>query len=125
MNIFNIEKLDLSKTVVLTGRNEHVRAIARELKATLYYLPSYEDHYTDYPAIIQSFKHNVENKSGTVILTTQSAEFLDCLLESDFDFTQATVRHYDDDNNYPYRLRVLNKADALANRKAFNFEMRI
>lgn len=125
MNIFNIEKLDLSKPVVLTGRNEHVRAIAKELKAKLYYLPRCEDHFTDYPAIIKDFQSYIEREEGIIILTTQSEEFLDYLLESDFEFTQATVRHYDNDSEYPYRLRVLNKADALANRKAFNFEMRI
>lgn len=123
MDIFNIEKLDLSKPVVLTGRNEHVRAIAKELKAKLYYLPRCEDHYTDYPAIIKDFQKHLEYEDGVIIVTTQSTEFLDCLLESDFDFTQATVRHYHD--GAPYRLRVLSKADALANREAFNMELRI
>ena len=123
MDIFNIEKLDLSKPVVLTGRNENVRAIAKELKAKLYYLPRCEDHYTDYPTIIKDFKKHLEYEDGTIIVTTQSAEFLDCLLESDFEFTQATVRHYND--SAPYRLRVLSKADALANRNAFNMELRV
>lgn len=123
MDIFNIEKLDLSKPVVLTGRNEHVRAIAKELKAKLYYLPRCEDHYTDYPAIIKDFQKHLEYEDGVIIVTTQSAEFLDCLLESDFDFTQATVRHYGDDK--PYRLRVLSKEDAWKNRQAYNFELRI
>lgn len=124
MEIANIEKLDLHKPIVLTGRNEHVRAIAKELKAKLYYLPRCEDHYTDYPAIIKDFQEHLEHESGTIILTTQSAEFLDCLLESDFEFTQVTVRHYDNDDVTAYRIRVLDKADALANRNAFNMELR-
>ena len=123
MNIMNIEKLDLSKPVVLTGRNEHVRAIAKELKAKLYYLPRCEDHYTDYPAIIKDLQRHLEYEDGIIIVTTQSAEFLDCLLESDFEFTQATVRHYNDDS--PYRLRVLDKTTALADRNTFKMELRV
>ena len=125
MDIFNIEKLDLSKPIVLTGRNEHVRVIAKELKAKLYYLPRCEDHYTDYPAIIVDFQRHlsVTHKDGVVILTTQSAEFLDCLLESNFYFQQVTVRHYND--GAPYRIRVLTKEEALANRELFNMELRV
>ena len=123
MNIVNIEKLDLHKPIVLTGRNEHVRAIAKHLEAKLYYLPRCEDHYTDYPAIIKDFQKHLEYEDGIIIVTTQSAEFLDCLLESDFEFTQVTVRHYNEDA--PYRLRVLDKASALADREAFNMELRV
>ena len=123
MNIVNIEKLDLSKPIVLTGRDEHVRVIAKELKAKLYYLPRCEDHFTDYPTIIKDFQKHLEHEEGVIILTTQSAEFLDSLLESEFDFSQATVRHYN--NGVPYRIRVLTKEEVLANREVFNFEMRI
>lgn len=122
MNIINIEKLDLRKPIVLTGRNEHVRAIAKELKAKLYYLPRCEDHYTDYPAIIKDFQGHLEYEDGIIIVTTQSAEFLDCLLESEFDFSQVTVRHYNDDAHY--RIRVLTKEEAWENRCAFNMELR-
>lgn len=123
MNIINIEKLDLSKPIVLTGRNEHVRVIAKELKAKLYYLPRCEDRFTDYPTIIKDFQKNLEHEEGIIILTTQSAEFLDCLLESEFDFSQVTVRHYN--NGAPYRIRVTTKEEALKNREIFNFELRI
>ena len=123
MDIINIEKLDLSKPIVLTGRNEHVRVIAEELKAKLYYLPRCEDHFTDYPAIIKDFQKHLENEEGIIILTTQSAEFLDCLLESEFDFSQVTVRHHNGDA--PYRIRVTTKEEALKNREIFNFELRI
>lgn len=123
MNITNIEKLDLHKPIVLTGRDEYVRAIAKHLKAKLYYLPRCEDHYTDYPAIIKDLQRHLEYEDGIIIVTTQSAEFLDCLLRSDFEFTQATVRHYNEDS--PYRLRVLDKASALADRETFNMELRV
>ena len=123
MDIRNIEKLDLSKPIVLTGRDEHVRVIAKELKAKLYYLPRCEDHFTDYPAIIKDFQKYLEHEDGIIILTTQSAEFLDCLLESEFDFSQVTVRHYND--GAPYRLRVTTKEEAYKNRQVFRFEMRI
>ena len=125
MNIINIEKLDLRKPIVLTGRNEHVRKIAKELKAKLYYLPRCEDHFTDYPIIIKDFQKHLEYEQGTIIITTQSDEFLDCLLESELDFVQVTVRHYVHDNEDTYRIRVLAKEDALADRRAFKMELRV
>ncbi len=123
MEIVNIEKLDLSKPIVLTGRNENVKAIAEELNAKLYYLPGCKDHFSDYPAIIKDFQDGIEHEDGIIILTTQSKEFLDCLLRSEFEFTQATVRHYSEGS--PYRIRVLSKDEALADREAFCIELRV
>lgn len=123
MEIVNIEKLDLSKPVVLTGRNENVKAIAEHLNAKLYNLPGCEDHFSDHPAIIKDFQDRIEHEDGIIILTTQSEEFLDCLLMSEFEFTQATVRHYSE--NCPYRIRVLSKAEALADRETFRIELRV
>jgi len=124
MKIVNLEKLDLNKTIVLTGRPSHVRKIAKHLKAKLYTLPSEEDYFEEYPDIISRFKEYISNEDGTIIVTTQSAEFLDCLLESELDFTQVTVRHYDHDDDDTYRIRVLTKEDAWADRCAFKFELR-
>lgn len=125
MNIINIEKLDTNKTIVLTGRTENVRAIAKHLQAKLYFLPREEDHFTDYPRIINEFQEHLKYEKGIIIVTTQSKEFLDCLLESELDFVQVTVRHYDHDDDDTYRIRVLPKEEAWANRCAWNFELRI
>lgn len=124
MNIINIEKLNLNKLIVLTGRPNNVRKIAKHLKARLYILPSNEDYFEDYPDVINGFMEFVINEKGIVIVTSQSAEFLDCLLESSLDFEMATVRKYDNDDNDTYRLRVTTKEYALENRRAFNYELR-
>ena len=124
MNIINIEKLNLNKPIVLTGRPNNVRKIAKHLKAKLYILPSNEDYFEDYPDIINGFKEFVINEKGIVIVTSQSKEFLDCLLESNLDFEMVTVRKYDHDDNDTYRLRVTTKEYALENRRAFNYELR-
>jgi hypothetical protein len=124
MKIINLEKLDTNRTIVLTGRPNNVRKIAKYLKAKLYTLPSEEDYFMDYPDIISKFQEYLTNEKSTIIVTTQSKEFLDCLLESELDFVQVTVRHYDHDDDDTYRIRVLTKEDALANRCAFNMELR-
>ena len=128
MNIINIEKLDGHKVFVITGRNEHVRKIAKHLQAVLYYCPRIEDHFTDYPKVVNELKGCVEslvNKRDIIMITTQSKEFLDCLLESDLDFMQVTVRQNDHDKPDTYRLRVVTKEYALECREAFNMEFRV
>lgn len=127
MNVVNIEKLDGHKTIVLTGRDENVRAIAKHLQAKiLYYAPRATDYFEDYPMIAKNLKTLIENThiDGVVIITSQSAEFLDCLLQSDLDFTMATVRKYDTDDNDTYRLRVTTKEYAWENRCAWHYELR-
>lgn len=125
MNIINLEKLDLNKIIVLTGHPKNVRAVAKCLKAVLYYAPREEDYFEDYPAVINELKESLLYEKGIRIVTTQSKEFLDCLLQSDLDFVQVTVRKYDHDDDDTYRIRVLTKEEAWANRCAFNFELRI
>ena len=124
MNIINIEKLNGYKTIVLTGRDNHVRQVAKHLKAVLYYAPRNTDYYADYPVVAEDLKNSVANENGIVIITTQNKEFLDCLLESSMDFAMVTVRQFENDPNDTYRLRVLTKEEALANRRAFNMELR-
>lgn len=125
MKIINIEKLDGHKVIVLTGRPNNVRKIAKHLKAVLYLLPSNEDYFEDYPTIVNGLQEDLtyyENR--IVIITTQSEEFLDCLLQSNLDFVQVTVRKYDHDDDDTYRIRVLTKEEAWADRCAFNMELR-
>ena len=124
MEIINIEKLNGQSRIVLTGRDRNVRAIAKHLQARLYYLPNKYDYYEDYPICIKRLQELITDEDCVVAVTTQSAEFLDCMLESDMDFVLATVRQYDHDGAGVCRIRVLSKTEALENRRNFNMELR-
>lgn len=126
MKIINLEKLDGQKVIVLTGRDENVRVIASHLNATLYYAPRETDYFEDYPLVVNELKEtvdNIRNVDGVIAITSQSKEFLDCLLQSELDFTLVTVRKDSKEENC-YRLRVVAKEDAWADRCAFCFELR-
>lgn len=126
MKIINIEKLDVHKVIVLTGRNENVRVIAKHLQAILYYAPRDTDYFEDYHMVAKELKETVDNMRNldrVIIITSQSEEFLDCLLQSELDFVLATVRK-DSKEEDLYRLRVLTKEEAWADRCAFNMELR-
>lgn len=126
MEIINIEKLDKHKIIVLTGRDEHVRKVAKNLKAILYYCPRDSDYFMDYPKIVDELKNTLAYYyERTVIITTQSAEFLDCLLESDINFILVTIRKFDRDDSETYRLRVHDKDEALKLRYDYNMELRV
>ena len=124
MNIINLDKLDVNKIIVLTGRPKNVRAVAKHLKATLYFVPREEDYFEDYPEVANELQESLSYEKGIRIVTTQSEEFLDCLLQSNIDFVQVTVRKYDNDDADTYRIRVLTKEEAWANRCAFSMELR-
>lgn len=123
MKIINIEKLDGHKRIVLVGRDENVRRVAKHLKARLYYAPRDTDYYQDYPMVVNELQESLECESGIVIVTTQSKEFLDCLLESNLDFILVTVRKNDYEDDV-CRLRATTKEDALECRELFNMEFR-
>ena len=124
MKIINIEKLDGHKTVVLVGRDKNVRQVAKYLQARLYYAPREYDYFEDYPMVADELKDSLTYENGIAIITTQSAEFLDCLLESNIDFVLATVRKYETDDDDTYRLRVVTKEYALDCRNTFNMDFR-
>lgn len=124
MKIINIEKLDGHEIIVLTGRPKNVRAVAKYLKAKLYFAPREEDYFEDYPLVANELQEFLSYENGIRIITTQSEEFLDCLLQSNIDFVQVTVRKYDHDDDDTYRIRVLTKEEAWADRCAFNIELR-
>ena len=122
--IINIEKLDRHKIIVLTGRDKNVRQIAKNLQARLYYCPREDDYFEDYPLVADELRESLTHENGIVVITTQSAEFLDCLLESKIDFVLATVRKYAHDDDDTYRLHVRTKESALEDRHNFNVELR-
>lgn len=126
MKIINLEKLDGHKVIVLTGRDENVRVIAKHLQAMLYYAPRETDYFEDYSLVAKELKEAVDsmrNVDSVIAITSQSEEFLDCLLQSELDFTLVTVRKDSKEDNL-YRLRVISKEDAWANRCAFRYELR-
>lgn len=125
MEIINIEKLDGHKVIVATGRNENVRQLAKHLKARLYYCPRDNDYFMDYPIVVSELQESLAYEKGVVVVTTQSAEFLDCLLTSEIDFVLATVRKFDQDDTDTYRLRVRTKEEAWKDRRDFGMELRI
>jgi len=125
VEIINIEKLNGHNVIVMTGRNENVREVAKYLMASLYYAPRDEDYFMDYPDVTKELQETLENIKNLVIVTTQSSEFLDSLLTSDLDFIFATVRKFDSDDSDTYRLRVLTKEEAWKSRRDFNMELRV
>lgn len=125
MEFINIEKLDGHKIIVATERNENVRQLSKYLKARLYYCPMDNDYFMDYPIVVSELQEDLAYEQGVVIVTTQSEEFLDCLLTSKIDFVLATVRKFDQDNTDTYRLRVRTKEEAWKDRCDFNMELRI
>lgn len=128
MKIANIEKLAGHEVIVMTGRDIHILAVASQLvEAPICTAPCYpdvDDYFMDYPDIARMIKDDIPRMGSPAIFSTQSAEFLDCLLNSDLDFILATVRQVDGDE-YDYRLRVLSKEEALENRRDFNMELRV
>lgn len=125
MKIINAEKLNGHEVIVLTGRDNHMRAAARGLQIEFYYYyPRMEDYYMDYPDIINRLGEELKNERKPVAIVTQSAEFLDCLLKSSIEFVLATVRHYDHDDKDTYRLRVVSKEEAREDRERYNMEFR-
>ena len=129
MKVVNIEKLAGHKRIVMTGREEHVELVASKLVESKFrdilYCPQREDYFLDYPDIIKDLQKELDGDEAVVVVTTQSKEFLDCLLESDFEFVLATVRKYGDDPDDLYRLRVMSKEEALADRRNFDMELRV
>lgn len=125
MEFINIEKLDGYKVIVVTGRDENVRQLAKYLKAIFYYCPRNNNYFMDYPIVVSELQESLAYEKGVVIVTTQSAEFLDCLLTSEIDFVLATVRKFDQDDVDTYRLRVRTKEEAWKDRCDFNMELRI
>ena len=123
MEIINFEKIVGHKRIVLVGRPKNVRAVAKYMKAILLHCPRRDDYFMDYPMVVKELQDYVQHEPGVVIVTTQSKEFLDCLLESDFDFMLATVRKNDHEDDI-YRLRVVTKEYALQCRESFDMEFR-
>ena len=81
---------------------------------------------TKMPLVVKELKETVDNMrylDRVIAITSQSAEFLDCLLQSELDFALVTVRK-DTKEEDLYRLRVISKEEAWANRCAFRFELR-
>lgn len=133
MEIINIEKLIGHNVIVMTGRNIDILLAAQQIVIDPSYpqedilsYPGSNDYFLDYPTVISDrLKDEIDGFGGAVIIKTQSAEFLDCLLTSDIEFVLATVRRFDKDGLRNLRLRVLSKEEAWENRRDFHMELRV
>ena len=125
MNVINLDKLNLENIIVMTGRAEHIREVAKTLDASLYYAPRDDDYFMDYPLVVKELQEVLSHRNNVTIVTTQSEEFLDALITSDMDFTLATVRKFDTDEADTYRLRVTSKEEAWKDRRDFHMELRV
>lgn len=124
--VVNIEKLSGHRIVVLTGRDKHARLVGSLLvnnpATNILTYPSSSEYFEDYPETIDCLNDRLrESGVNPIVIITQSAEFLDCLLESKMDFILATVREGQDKQ---LRLRVLTKEEAISDRRKFSMELR-
>lgn len=125
MEIVNFEKIT-SKIVLITGRHEHVEYIASKLtkniRSDVYSLPEKTDYYKDYPEIVERLQRQIDVKDERTVVTTQSKEFIECLLESKMDFQAVSVIF--DNEDMCYRCRVLDKDTAIKCKEVYNLELR-
>ena len=125
MEIVNFEKVT-SKIVLVVGRNEHVEYVAGKLTKNMQLnyccFPDKTDYYKDYPEIIERLHRWIEIENERTVITTQSKEFIECLLESKMDFQVVTVIF--DNEDMCYRFRVLDKDTAIKCKEVYNLELR-
>ena len=108
------------KTILLLGKNDAVEEYARDVLKIdmgndIVYYPSVTTHHTELGKYV-----DIAREEEPPVITTQSMEMIDVLLESDLDFEVVTVRRYNDE----IRSRALLKKEVLANREAFDFDPR-
>ena len=123
MEIVNADKLDKSKTVVFLGKEDDIAAVRPQYIYMLSWYPYPKMHFTEYQQAAVSACKEAALHNGAAAIATQSKEFLDELLATDFDLQIVTVRR--DPDMSKYRLRVLSKKEAAENREAFDMELRI
>ena len=106
--------------ILLLGINAHVHEYAEnvlkiDMGNDIVYYPSVTTHHTEFDKEVDTIK-----EENPPVVTTQNAEFIDVLLNSDLNFDVITVRKYDDS----IRARTLTKKDALDLRETIELELR-
>ena len=123
MEIVNADKLDKSKIAVFLGKEDNIEAVLPRYIHLLQWYPSPTMHFTEYKQAAVAACAEAALHGGAAAISTQSKEFLDELLATDFDLQIVTVRC--DPDMSKYRLRVLSKEEAASNRESFDMELRI
>lgn len=123
MKIVNLDSVT-AKVVVMTGRHLDIMYVANKIVNDMwtdkFELPHPTTYYQDYPRSIDAIINHSNNSDRRLVIETNSDEFIMCLLESSLEFQLVTVKKEDE----TYYLRVLNKEEAVACKKAFNMEFR-
>ena len=106
--------------ILLLGKNDNVEKYAEDVLKVdmgndIVYYPSITDHHTEFGKYI-----DIAKEEEPPVITTQSIEMIDVLLESDLDFEVVTVRRCDDE----LRARTLSKEEARKYRELFDFDPR-
>ena len=108
------------KTILLLGRNNLVEKYAEhilkiDLRNDIVYYPTITDHHSEYPKYIDYIKED-----EPPVVTTQSKEMIEVLLNSDLDLQVITVRDY----NGKLQSRKMSKKECLYISKSFNIDFR-
>jgi hypothetical protein len=107
--------------ILLLGINDVVEEYAEnvlkiDMRNDIAYYPSVTTHYIEFGKYV-----DIVREEKPPVITTQSLEMTDVLLESDLDFEVVTVRRCDNE----IKSRTLTKEEALDCRNKFNFEPRL
>lgn len=129
MKILGIDKISSDEVIFLLGKpdcidevwNELCRIHSKDGGIGMIFEPNPRMHFTEYPSIAANLMNSCDEPSKWNIISTQSAEFIDAMLESEIDFVVVTARACPD--GY-IRLRRLEKDEAIEDRKMFNMEFR-
>ena len=108
------------KMILLLGINDVVEEYAEkvlkiDIGNDIVYYPSITTHHTELGKYV-----DIAREEEPPVITTQSLEMLDVLLESDLDFEVITVRRYDNE----IKSRTMTKEDVVCYRERFDFDPR-
>lgn len=108
------------KMILLLGINDVVEEYAEnvlkiDMGNDIVYYPSATTHHTELVKYV-----DIARKEEPPVITTQSLEMLDVLLESNLDFEVVTVRRYDNE----IKSRTMTKEDVIDCREKFDFDPR-
>ena len=108
------------KMILLLGINDNVEWYAEnvlkiDIRNDIVYYPSVTTHHTELGKYV-----DIAREEKPPVITTQSMEMIDVLLESDLNFDVVTVRMCDNE----IKSRTLTKEEVIDCREKFNFDPR-
>jgi hypothetical protein len=115
MKINDVEKINLSDNIIITGKNEDIQIVLKTLNKQSVLLPSPTIYYKD---LMTEFEEKVITESWTV--QTNNLELIDSLLKTNYEFKIVRVENF---QNELY-LRVFSKKKAYKMRYENGLELR-